>query len=469
MGYNIGPKIGIEGEAQFRQQIKAINNEYKTLQAQTKALTAEFDKNGDEQGKLRMQAEQLEKEIDNQKYAIFKMKGALEQAKVTTDANSDAVTTWEGKLYEAQANVANLEKELKETENALENFNQDVNESDEALDEAAEGAGKFGDIVGGNMVADALLDGLRELASLAKEVAVDSVEAAANLRAEAAQFTQTFGEMEKDAVAALEGVEEQTGISATRIKGNFTTVYAFAKTMGSDTAEALDITSRAMVAAADSAAYYDKTVEEVTETIQAYIKGNYANDAALGIASTETTRNAAALERYGKAFKELTEAQKVDTLLAMVEAGNKASGAMGQAAREAAEWTNVTGELDDAWQQFLAVLGDPILDATVPLIQDITESLRQLAEVSPGEQLSRDMQDFAETLEETEAAYNSTAASAMATATVASRYAEQLAALEQQGLATTEAHAKYEGLVQQLNTLIPELNLTINEQTGLIN
>lgn len=469
MGYNIGPKIGIEGEAQFRQQIKAINNEYKTLQAQTKALTAEFDKNNDEQGKLQMQGQQLEKQIDNQKRAIEEMEKALKQAEVTTGADSDAVVTWQRKLYEAQANVANLEKELQETESALEGFNRDVEQSEEALEDAGKGASQFGDILGGNLVADAVLDGLRELASLAKEVVVDSVEAAADLRAEAAQFTQTFGEMKQSAVAALEDIEDQTGISATRIKGNFSTVYAFARTMGSETEDALDIASRAMVAAADSAAYYDKTVEEVTETIQAYIKGNYANDAALGIASTETTRNAAALERYGKAFKELTESQKVDTLLAMVEAGNKASGAMGQAAREAAEWTNVTGELDDAWQQFLAVLGDPILDATVPLIQDITESLRELAEVSPGEQLQRDMQDFAETLEETEAAYNSTAASAMATATVASRYAEQLAALEQQGLATTEAHAKYESLVQQLNTLIPELNLTINEQTGLIN
>lgn len=468
MGYNIGPKIGIEGEAQFRQQIKAINNEYKTLQAQTKALTAEFDKNGDQQGKLKMQTQQLEKQIENQKQAIEEMEKALEVAAKTTDANSDAVTTWEGKLYNARATVAQLEKELQDTEDALRKMEDGVEDTGEAADDAGEDISEFGDILKGNLVADAIWDGLKEGAQLLVELGKNAVAAASELRAESAQFEQTFGEMEQAATQALKSLESQTGISATRIKGNFSTVYAFAKTMGSDSEEALDIASRAMAAAADSAAYYDKTVEEVTETIQAYIKGNYANDAALGIASTETTRNAAALERYGKAFKELTEAQKVDTLLAMVEAGNKASGAMGQAAREAAEWTNVTGELEDAQKQLLAVMGEPVLEAAIPIVQELTEALREMAEVTPGEQLAKDMDSFADALEEAEKTYNATLASTLATATVAEQYIVTLQELEAQGLDTAEAHAQYESVVAQLNSIMPDLNVTIDEQTGLI-
>lgn len=469
MGYNIGPKIGIDGEAAFRQQIKSINNEYKTLQAQTKALSAEFDKNNDQQGKLKMQAQQLEKQIDAQKRAITEMEKALEQAEQTTDANSDAVTTWRGKLYNTQATVAKLEKELQDTEDALRKMEDGMEDAGDAADEAGGDLSGLGDILKGSLAANAIWDGLKEGAQLLKELGENAVEAAAEVRAEGAQFEQTFGGMEQAATNALQALERKTGISATRIKGNFSTVYAFAKTMGSESAEALDIASRAMVAAADRAAYTDKTVEEMTETIQAYIKGNYANDAALGIASTEATRNAAALERYSKAFKDLTEAQKVDALLAMVEAANKASGAMGQAAREAGEWTNVNGELTDACQQFLAVLGDPVLDATVPVLREITESLREMTEVSPGEQLQKDMDSFVAALEEAEESYNSTMASTLAAATLAERYVMQLQSLERQGLHTAEAHAEYESVVRQLNAIMPELNLTINEQTGLIN
>ena len=468
MGYNIGPKIGIEGEKEFQRQIKAINNEYKTLQAQTKALTAEFDKNGDQQGKLKMQTQQLEKQIDAQKRAIEEMEKALDTAAKTTDANSDAVTTWEGKLYNARATVAQLEKELQDTEDALRRMEDGVEDAGDAADSAGGQVAEFGDILKGNLVADAIWDGLREGAQLMVEIGKSAVAASSELCAESAQFEQTFGEMEKAATTALQKLEKQTGISATRIKGNFSTVYAFAKTMGSDNAEAMDIASRAMAAAADSAAYYDKTVEEVTETIQAYIKGNYANDAALGIASTETTRNAAAMERYGKAFKELTEAQKVDTLLAMVEAGNKASGAMGQAAREAGEWTNVTGELEDAQKQLLAVIGEPILEETIPIVQKLTEAMRELAEVTPGEQLAKDMESFVSTMEEAERTYDATMATTMATATVAEQYIMTLEGLEAQGLNTAEAHAQYESVVAQLKAVMPELNVTINEQTGLI-
>lgn len=468
MAYNIGPKIGIDGEAQFRQQIKAINNEYKTLQAQTKALTAEFDKNGDQQGKLKMQTEQLEKQIENQKRGIEEMERALEVAARTTDANSDAVTTWEGKLYNARATVAQLEKELQDTEDALRKMEDGVEDTGEAADDAGEQVSKFGDILKGNLVADAIWDGLREGAQLLVEIGKSAVAASSEVRAESAQFEQTFGEMEQAATTALQKLEKQTGISASRIKGNFSTVYAFSKTMGADSEEALNIASRAMAAAADSAAYYDKTVEEVTETIQAYIKGNYANDAALGIASTETTRNAAALERYGKAFKELTEAQKVDTLLAMVEAGNKASGAMGQAAREAGEWTNVTAELEDAQKQLLAVIGEPILEASIPIVQKLTEAMRELAEVTPGEQLAEDMDSFVTTMAEAEKTYEATMDTILATATVAEQYIMTLQGLEAQGLNTAEAHAEYESVVAKLNALMPGWNLTIDEQTGLI-
>lgn len=468
MGYNIGPKIGIEGEAQFRQQIKAINNEYKTLQAQTRALTAEFDKNDDQQGKLKMQAQQLEKQIDTQRRAIQEMEKALEQSENTTDANSDAVTTWRGKLYDAQATVSKLEKELLDTEDALRKMEDGIEDTGDAADDAGGDVSQFGDILKGNLAADAIWDGLKEGAQLLADIGKEAVSAASDLRAEGAQFEQTFGDMEQAATAALQSLEKNTGISSTRIKGNFSTVYAFAKTMGSDSEDALDIASRAMAAAADSAAYYDKTVEEVTETIQAYIKGNYANDAALGIASTETTRNAAALERYGKAFKELSEAQKVDTLLAMVEAGNKASGAMGQAAREAGEWTNVTAELEDAQKQLLAVIGEPILEASIPIVKELTQAMRELAQVSPGQELAQDMASFTDAMETAEETYRSTEAATVATATVAEQYVNRLQELEEVGLDTAQAQEEYRATVEKLQIVMPELNLSISEQTGLL-
>lgn len=469
MSYNIGPKIGIDGEAEFRKQIKNINNEYKTLQAETKALTAEFEKNGDQQGKLQMEQEQLTKQIEVQTRKLQPLEDAIAKATKITGENSDAVTRLKGVYYDTKATIAGLEGTLDETKQALKHLEEGAEDAGNAADEAGEDFSIFGDVLKADFLSDVLKDALGELKDLVVDFAKGSVEAAAELQAENAQFAQTFGEMENAAEAALEKVAEKTGTSATRIKGNYATVYAFAKTMGTDSEEALDIASRAMVAAADSAAYYDKSVEEVTESLQAYLKGNYANDAALGIASTETTRNAKANELYAKSFNELTESQKIDTLLAMVEAGNEASGAMGQAAREAESWTNVNGELDDAMKQLQATLGAPVLKTVTPIIQEITEEIREMARVTEGQKLAEEIDSFTNAWEKAEETYKSTESVTLATAAVAEDYVRELQALETAGLNTAEAHQQYENLVIRLNSLIPDLNLTINEQTGLIN
>lgn len=206
------------------------------------------------------------------------------------------------------------------------------------------------------------------------------VAVAAEAKALNSQFEQVFDGIGKSAEKSLQRVSEQTGIVDTRLKGSFTKIAAFAKTTGMETADALNLTERATLAAADSAAYYDRSIEEVTENLQSFLKGNYENDAALGLSCTETTRNAAANKLYGKSFKDLSESQKQLTLLQMVEDANKLSGAMGQAAREADGWENVTGNLKASLQKLMVTIGSPILTAAVPIVKALADGFIWLDE-----------------------------------------------------------------------------------------
>ena len=110
------------------------------------------------------------------------------------------------------------------------------------------------------------------------------------------------------------------------------------------------------------------------------MKGNFENDAALGLSCTETTRNAAANKLYGKSFTELSESQKQLTLLEMVKDANKLSGAMGQASRESDGWENVTGNLKESWNQLLAVVGNPILQVATNIVQKLSSAIAKLTE-----------------------------------------------------------------------------------------
>ena len=569
--YNIGPKIGIEGEREFRQQLKNINDSYKALEAETRAVTAVFEANGDEQGKLEATSKQLQKQIDLQKEKMALLQDAVKKASEKYDENSIEVTRLRGALYNAQATLTGLENELKDTEAQLNKSGDALDKFGEDTVEAGKDVIQFGDILKANLVADLIEDGLEKAGEIVKDFASGTIEAAADVKAANAQFSQTFGDMEGSAKASLDAISKSTNIAATRMQGNYTKIFAFAKTAGAETEAAMDISSRAMLAATDSAAYYDRSIEDVAETIQSFLKGNYANDAALGISATETTRNTMANQLYAKSFQELSEAQKVDTLLAMVEAGNKASGAIGQAARESDSWENVTGELTEAYRQLQAQVGKPALEKAVPVIQKLTKVAYDLIEDVDWEEFGEDFADAADfiidngpkivktitsiaagfvafkaankakqlfdvaqgfvklataaktaetavaassaaaaatpwglvaagigvaaslitsiaintkkttsdlektsdrltkALESAEETYAETTAEINGSAAAAEYYVNRLSELEAAGLSNAAANREYEMTVEALNELIPDLNLAIDEQTGLVN
>ena len=249
-----------------------------------------------------------------------------------------------------------------ENEEANSKINETTENASGAGDKISSALKKVGGIVATAFAVDKI-----------KDFGANCINAAADASAMTSQFSQVFGELESTASANLSAIAENTGIVENRLKGSYTQIAAFAKTGGMETAEALSLADRAMVAVADSAAFYDRSLEETTESLQSFLKGNYENDAALGLSCTETTRNAKANELYGKSFNELSEAQKQLTLLQMVEDANKLSGAMGQAARESDTWTNQTGNLKQAWTDFQAVIGEKFLPIAVQVVKKLQE------------------------------------------------------------------------------------------------
>ncbi len=207
-----------------------------------------------------------------------------------------------------------------------------------------------------------------------------AVESAAEINAANSQLEQTFGSLKTSADEAMQRVADASGIVKTRLQGIGTSIYAFAKTSGMESSQALKMMEDALNIAADSAAYYDRSLEETSESLKSFLKGNFENDAALGLSCTETTRNITANKLYGKSFQELSESQKQLTLLQMVKDANELSGAMGQASRESDGLENVLGNLKESWKQLLAVIGQPILQATISIIQQMTSALSKLTE-----------------------------------------------------------------------------------------
>ncbi len=91
MAYDIGPRIGIEGEKEFKNAITGINKEMSVLGSEMKKVTAQFSDNEDSVEALTAKQKVLNSQVDEQKNKIDTLVSALDNAKQTYGENSNQV------------------------------------------------------------------------------------------------------------------------------------------------------------------------------------------------------------------------------------------------------------------------------------------------------------------------------------------------------------------------------------------
>lgn len=197
------------------------------------------------------------------------------------------------------------------------------------------------------------------------------VDASAQVSALNAQFSATFSEVSTAATKMFNEVASGTGVMATRLRTAGTKAFSQFKGAGLDANAALAQTERYLNLAADAAAYYDISLEDADTRLRSFIRGNVEAGDMIGLFTSETQRNSKALELYGVKWLELNEEQRQMVMLDVAEQIYSQSGALGQASREADQYANVTGNLAENWLQFKAALGQPLLEAMIPIMQTL--------------------------------------------------------------------------------------------------
>ena len=227
------------------------------------------------------------------------------------------------------------------------------------------------------MVAKAQLiaDGVKRAFSTIADFAKDAVTAAADVVAEKARFAATFEGIEEAANGVLESVSNSTGILATRLQQVGTKAFSQFKGAGIDAAGALSMMDEYTRIAADAAAYYDISLEDADVRLRSFLRGNTEAGDAIGLFTSESQRNSKAVELYGTKWTNLTEAQKQNLMLNVVQEIYDQSNATGRAAREMDGWVNVVGNLQRVWKDVLAVVGAPFYESLTPVVKKLSEFL----------------------------------------------------------------------------------------------
>lgn len=138
MAVNIGPKIGIEGEKEYRKQINDLITQQKTFSAEMKELESSFDETTSAMEKNRKKGELLEKQIANQEKQVEELEKGLEQAKKVYGENATETNKWK------QA-VANSKTELNKMKKALNDIPKPIQQVGKSMQETGKKISSFGE------------------------------------------------------------------------------------------------------------------------------------------------------------------------------------------------------------------------------------------------------------------------------------------------------------------------------------
>ncbi len=148
MGYdNFGLRIGIEGEKDFKNALRDINQSFKVLGSEMKLVTSSFDKQDKSIQAITSRNAVLNKEIDAQKTKVSTLEQALQNAAASFGENDKRTMAWQIQLNNANAELNNMEKELKDSQAEVKRLNK------EKLDNLVNGLKQAGEIAGKVLVA----------------------------------------------------------------------------------------------------------------------------------------------------------------------------------------------------------------------------------------------------------------------------------------------------------------------------
>ena len=289
MAVDIGPKIGIQGEKEFRQQINQVNQSLKTLASEEKAVASSFNDETDAEKKSAAQKDVLNRQIEAQKSKLELLERGLRESTQMYGEADTKTLKWQQAVHEATAQLNNMEKQLGDVD-------KDVDETADSMEDASKATSGWADVMKGQLLADAIKTGFSKLVDWAKSAASamwDAANAGAAYADDILTLATTTG-LSTDELQEYKYMADLVDVSLETVTGSLTKLtsnMAKAAEGEGDAAEAL----RALgVAVTDNNGNLRKAKDVFADAITA-----------LGKIKNETERDAKAMTLFGKSAKDL--------------------------------------------------------------------------------------------------------------------------------------------------------------------
>lgn len=211
---DIGPKISVEGEKEYRQQMQNIIARQKEYAAELKSTTASMDENTSAEQRASSVAAVLRKQIAAKTEAISAQNLVLQKAVLKYGESSTEASKLRTSIYNTNAELLNLKGRLHDAENGLGEFASKADNAKgslEGLASADTGSGMFDGlqsaVTKGSIAANLFSTVSGKIIEAGKQVVSTGVQYNAQLEQYQTALTNMLGS-EAEAVALLDEIKQ---------------------------------------------------------------------------------------------------------------------------------------------------------------------------------------------------------------------------------------------------------------------
>ena len=372
---SFGFKLGIEGEREFKNALRDINQSFKVLGSEMNLVTSQFDKQDKSLQAVTARNEVLNKEIDAQKNKISTLESALKNAAESFGENDKRTKAWQIQLNNANADLNKMEKELEDSSVEAEKLADSLDESGNSADDAGGRFEKFGGVLKGIGVAMgsvAVAAGAAAI-KIGKEVVQQFGELEQNLGGSEAVFGEYAASIQKTGEEAYKNL----GVSQSDYLATANKMGALFQGSGVEQQKSLELTEKAMQRAADMASVMGIDMQVALDSVAGAAKGNFTMMDNLGVAMNATNIEAFALAKgLDFTWASATNAEKAEVAMQMFFENTEQYA--GNFARESTQTvTGSIGLLQAALGSFTAGLGNANADMT-NLTQNLVDAFQSV-------------------------------------------------------------------------------------------
>lgn len=382
MAVNIGPKIGVDGEAEYRRQINQIIQQSKTLESQMKLVASQFTAATTAEEKNAKVASVLSKQIDVQRERVKLLAEQTGKAAAKYGESDVKTQKWQQALNEATATLNKMQSELRNASSGVEELGDDMREgSEKAL--------SFGDVLKANVASDFIVSGIKAMASAIKEATAALVDLGKQSIMGFAEQEQLIGGVDtlfKESSAKVQqyanDAYKTAGLSANQYMETVTSFSAsLLQSMGGDTQAAAEKANRAITDMSDNANKMGTDMTSIQNAYQGFAKQNYTmlDNLKLGYGGTkeEMQRLLTDAEKLSGVKYDLSSYADIVDAIHVVQTE---MGITGTTATEAA--TTIQGSanaMKSAWSNLITGMSNENLDLD-KLVQNVIDSVNTFAD-----------------------------------------------------------------------------------------